>query len=367
MDPLDEYPIHQVPISMQYTATSDRNFYDRCIFHVLDTQGSAMMITGLGVYPNLGVIDAYATVRRGDEQHAIRMSGPLPADRRSQQVGPYRIEVVEPFHKLRLVCDGDEHGIGFDLLYESEYGPIEEPQHFRRQGNRVLLDASRFAGVGTWAGELRVGGDTITVTPDRFVATRDRSWGIRPIGESEPPGKPRVWEGMWWCWVPLRFADFGMHLMVEESPSGHRTTNFAVRVWPEEAGRPPEQLGWPLPQIRYRSGTRHPEEATFGLTDRHGETHMLSVETVTGIPLNVGCGYGGDPDWTHGLWKGDGWVEGAVYSYEDPVVAARVPLSVTDHLARAVFDGQPGWGVFEHATIGRHDPSGFPDMAAVAP
>jgi hypothetical protein len=158
-----------------------------------------------------------------------------------------------------------------------------------------------------------------------------------------------------------------MHLMVEESPGGHRTTNFAVRVWPEADGRPPEQLGWPLPQIRYRSGTRHPEQATFGLTDRHGESHVLSVETVTGIPLNVGCGYGGDPDWTHGLWKGDGWVEGAVYSYDDPVVAARVPLSVTDHLARAEFDGQPGWGVFEHATIGRHDPSGFPDMTAVAP
>ena len=27
--PLDDYPIHQTPLSMAYVATSDRNFYDR--------------------------------------------------------------------------------------------------------------------------------------------------------------------------------------------------------------------------------------------------------------------------------------------------------------------------------------------------
>ena len=29
VDPLDEYPIHQVPMSMAYVAKSDRNAYDR--------------------------------------------------------------------------------------------------------------------------------------------------------------------------------------------------------------------------------------------------------------------------------------------------------------------------------------------------
>jgi len=33
----------------------------------------------------------------------------------AQAVGPYRIEVVDPLHTIRLVCDGDEHGVGFDL------------------------------------------------------------------------------------------------------------------------------------------------------------------------------------------------------------------------------------------------------------
>jgi hypothetical protein len=39
---------------------------------------------------------------------------------------------------------------------------------------------------------------------------------------------------------------------------------------------------------------------------------------------------------------------------------------VIDHMARAVLDGEEGWGMFEHASIGRHDPSGFADFGAVA-
>ena len=35
-DPLDEYPIHQVPLSMARTETSDRNFYDRYYFNAHD-------------------------------------------------------------------------------------------------------------------------------------------------------------------------------------------------------------------------------------------------------------------------------------------------------------------------------------------
>ena len=366
-DHLDEYPIHQVPLPMRYVATSDRNFYDRCIYQGVDHEADAYFITGLGVYPNLGVIDAYATVRRGDRQWAIRASGVRPDDRTKQAVGPYRIEVVEPFRELRLICDGDDHGLGFDLVYRSEYGPLSEPQHVRRHGDRILLDASRFAGLGTWSGTLRVDGETIAVTPERFTATRDRSWGIRPVGEAEPAGRPKEFGGMWWCWIPLRFDDFGLHVILEEDPAGLRNTNFAVRVWPAATGKAPEQLGWPLPEITYQPGSRKPLHAAMELTARDGKTATLDIDPLVGIPLNVGCGYGADPDWTHGIWKGENWVEGSVYDHNDPAVAGRSAFSIADHLAQATFDGQTGWGIFEHGSIGRHDPSGFADVSSVAP
>ena len=80
------------------------------------------------MYPNLGIIDAYATVRRGDRQWAIRTSGSRPDDKMQQQVGPYKVEVIEPFKQIRIICDGDKHGLGFDLTYRSDYGPISEPR-----------------------------------------------------------------------------------------------------------------------------------------------------------------------------------------------------------------------------------------------
>ncbi len=363
-DPLDEYPIHQVPLPMRYVGTSDRHFYDRCIFQGVDHEADAYFITGMGVYPNLGVVDAYATVRRGDRQWAVRASGARPDDKLRQEVGPYRIEVVKPFHELRLICDGDDHGLGFDLTYRSEYGPIAEPQHTRRQGDRILLDASRFAGVGTWEGELRVDGERIAVTPDRYTATRDRSWGIRPVGEAEPAGRPNDFTGMWWCWIPLRFDEFAMHVILEEDRDGMRNTNFAIRQYPD--GRV-EQLGWPLPEISYVSGTRNPTHASIDLTTREGKTSTLEIEPLIGIPLNVGCGYGADPDWTHGVWKGEQWVEGSVYDYNDPAVTGRAAFSLWDHVARATFDGHTGWGIFEHGVIGPHAPTGFTDFADGAP
>jgi hypothetical protein len=50
--PLDEYPIHQVPLSMAYVGTTDKDFYDRNIFHVIPHGHTDMqVIAGFGVYP----------------------------------------------------------------------------------------------------------------------------------------------------------------------------------------------------------------------------------------------------------------------------------------------------------------------------
>ncbi len=263
--PLDEYPIHQAPVSMRYVPTSDRNFYDRCYFNAHDRTGDIFLVTGLGVYPNLGVIDAYATVRKGDHQWAIRMSDALTDRSMDVEVGPYRIEVQEPLQRVRLLCDGSDHGIGFDLTWEGSFAAVMEQHHVMRTGPRAILDAARFAQVGTWEGVLDVGGSEHVVSPDRWVGTRDRSWGIRPVGEAEPPGRnaDEPLEGFWWLYVPLRFDDFAVVLIAQELPDGFRTLNDASRIWSD--GRV-EQLGWPEVEIHYRSGTRHPERAVLHLS-----------------------------------------------------------------------------------------------------
>lgn len=356
--PLDEYPVHQVPLSMAHVATSDRNAYDRCILHVIDPQGQALMLTGLGVYPNLGVVDGYAALRRGDRQTTVRASAALGEERMDLAVGPLRVEVVDPLRRLRLVSEAPE--LSFDLTWNAASPAFEEPLHVMRGGNgQVTLVGCRFAQTGTWEGMIRTGGQELDVTG--WSGTRDRSWGIRPVGEPEPAGRPHERHGFWWLWVPLRFDDFTLMTIVQEDVDGFRSMNEAVRVWHD--GRK-EQLGWPEVDITYASGTRHPVRAVL----RFRGGFSVEVETLTAVSLNVGCGYGGDPEWTHGVWRGDAWSEVVEHDLTDEAVRGRTAFSVVDHAARATTsDGQVGHGIFEHASMGRHDPTGFADWTSVAP
>jgi hypothetical protein len=364
--PLDEFPIHQAALSMAQVASSDRNFYDRCYFNAHDRSGDIFLITGLGVYPNLGVTDAYAVVRRGDRQWTLRCSDALTSRGLDASVGPYRVEVQEPLHRVRLVCDAARRGLAFDLTWEGSFPCVDEPRHLLYDAfGRVILDGCRFAQVGTWSGTLHVDGEDMPVTPDRWVGSRDRSWGIRPVGDADPAGRgaDTAREGFWWLYVPLRFDDFGLIVIVQEDPDGTRTLNAASRIWAD--GRH-EQLGWPELDISYAPGTRHPTRATLHMRTPDRKPLEVEVTPLLGVALHIGAGYGGDPDWVHGQWRGAGWVDSAVYDLTDPAVAGRVPWGVIDHVARARCDGAEGYGLFEHASIGRHDPSGFADWAAVA-
>jgi hypothetical protein len=235
-----------------------------------------------------------------------------------------------------------------------------------RAGSRVTLDAQRFAQVGTWSGTLEVDGDQIAVTPETWVGTRDRSWGIRPSGEPVPAGSPAdpPFEGMWWLYVPMRFDEYAVVLIVQEDPDGFRTLNDGTRAWAD--GRV-EQLGWPRVDIAYAPGTRVPTGATITCSTPDGAPLVIEVESRLAVPLHIGGGYGGDPDWGHGQWKGRGFSERVTYDLNDPDVAGRVMFGVIDHVGRAECDGAEGWGLFEHGAIGRHDPSGFRDFFDLSP
>lgn len=164
-----------------------------------------------------------------------------------------------------------------------------------RQGNRVTLDAQRFAQLGSWAGHIVIDGEEITVEPSVWIGSRDRSWGIRPIGEAEPAGRPAdpPFEGMWWLYVPMAFEDYAIVIIIQEAPDGFRSLNDCTRIWRD--GRV-EQLGWPRVKIHYRSGTRIPTGATIEATDANGATLRFDVESKLPVPIHVGGGYGGDSD-----------------------------------------------------------------------
>ena len=232
LGPVDEFPVHQVPQPIAWPGSSDRNFYDRSYLNAHDRTGDIFLITGIGYYPHLGVKDAYVLLRRGDLQTAVHLSDCIDEDRLNQHVNGYRIEATEPLHKLRVILEETE-GMAVDLTWDGLFDVVQEQRHVLRTGNRITLDAQRFAQVGTWPGVFGVDGEEITVDPEEWLGSRDRSWGIRPIGEPEPASRPAhpPFEGMWWLYVPMAFDDFAIVLIIQEEPSGFRSLNDCTRVW----------------------------------------------------------------------------------------------------------------------------------------
>ncbi|MEU3618724.1 hypothetical protein ABZ725_41345 [Streptomyces sp. NPDC006872] len=364
--PLDEYPVHQVPLSMKHVATGDRNAYDRCIFHVLDHEGRALLIVGLGVYPNLGVIDAYATLRLGDRLFAVRASDALGEDRMRLEVGPLRIRVERPLRDFVLSCAADPddpEGLSYEIHWSADFPALWEPHHQQRRGGRLTLEGKRFVQAGRCVGWLRAGGALTRLTAGAWTGTRDRSWGVRPVPGEEGGrlAQDHPTEGFHWIWCPVRFDDRFLMVITQEDADGYRSLNDATLVRP---GRRDRQLGWPQAEITYRPGTRRPERALIHLGD-HRKPLELEAEILTSSPLAVGAGYPPADDWQHGTWRGPRWTDRRTYDLAGPHPLAG--YGVTDHAARFRLDGREGHGIFEHGSFGRHDPSGFTGFDSVAP
>ncbi len=360
--PLDEYPLHQTPLPINRVVSSDRNFYDRCYMNAMDPDGRVLLLAGVGTYPNLGVKDGYVSLRDGDTQHVVRFSDALEDRSTEQSVGPLSVEVLDPLRSLRLRCSTDS--IELDLTWQGTFSPVLEQPHRLMSRTRPTLDAQRFSQVGTWQGTIVAAGTSYDVQD--WVGTRDRSWGVRPSGDPDPAGRlaDEPMEGFWWLYMPLRFEDFAIVVVLQEEPDGFRSLNDAVRVFDD--GRV-EQLGWPRVEVDYVPGTRVPRGARVHLTTPAGESLLVEVEPTTFIPLHLGCGYSGDSEWSHGQWRGREWASASTYDHTHPDVIGKVPWGVVDHAARVTCNGAPGQGLFEHGNLGRHDPSGFADWLSVSP
>ena len=365
LSPLDDYPVHQIAEPIRRVGTSDRNFYDRYYFNALPHAGDLFFITGLGVYPNLGVADAYVCVLHENKHRVVRASRELGVDRTDTTVGPFRIEVLEGLKRLRVILEPNEWGLAYDLTWDGFEPAHEEPRHFvRAPHDRVTFDTCRLAQMGGWTGTLELPGKTVTMSPDTWWGSRDRSWGVRPVGEPEPPGigVTTPMSTFYWNYAPMRFpprpdtgaGGFSLFYIAQETQDGTRVLEEALRVWDD--GRM-EHLGRPEHELAFISGTR----MVRGARVRMGDV-MVDIEPMLQCHLGIGTGYGFDQDWRHGMYQGPLVVQGVTYDLDNPDDAARM-MGIVDSAARfQLADGTVGYGLWEYFVIGPHDKYGFKDI-----
>jgi hypothetical protein len=359
----DDFPVHQAPEFIAHPGTSDRNFYDRYYFNLYPAEHDLFAIFGFGQYPNLGTVDAFIDVRTADHQHIVRASAPL-TDRASLRVGPFVVEVLEPLHRLRFVVEPTEHDVAMDVTFEGTVRAMAEPRQYLRSKGKVLFDTQRLAQTGAWTGQLTVGGQTREFGPGQAAGNRDRSWGIRPVGEPEPDGIRQgelVLAGMW-NYFPMAFEDHALFFICHEQADGHRPLVQSERVW-ADPGRGIDELGPVVHQHTIEPGTRVITGSTL-----HFPQAGLDIECRSLLPnfVSVGTGYGIDADWRHGMFHGpDPVVQGLVLSVDE--VKGIGQYGIVDHLARFTYEGYEGFGLLEQGFFGPFPHYGMTDGLMGAP
>ena len=353
---MDDYPLHQITDVMRFVGTSDRNFYDRYYFNLHDCSGDIFVVFGLGQYPTLGVQDAFVLVRTPDTHQVIRGSRPL-GDRSDISVGPMRVEVIEGLQKLRVILEPNEYNIEMDVTWEGQHAPFLEPRHYIRKHGRVLFDTMRFAQLGRWTGSLKIGNKQISVTPDKWMGSRDRSWGIRPVGEAEPAGihtgTPSM-EGMW-NYFPAEFKDYCIQYIINENSDGSRSLEEAMKIW-KDPNREPEWLGRPEHDHVWDEAApykAHIREGVVRFPDAPGGPLELRGTPLLQTYLTVGTGYGLEPDWRHGMYQGNDLViQGVTHKLPDDNDKM---WGLLETPARFTMGDDIGQGMMEFAFFSTHE------------
>jgi hypothetical protein len=348
----DDYPIHQTAEPVAYAGT-DRNFYDRYFFNGYAPDGSGFFAVAFGLYPHLDIADAHFCAIRGGTQHCLHASRKLGMERMDLTCGPIRIEVIEPLHKLRVIVEGE--GVAADITFTGRAFPIEEPRFTWRVGPRTIMDYTRLTQNGHYEGWIEVEGKRESLRSGTS-GTRDRSWGVRPVGASDPQAAGGGIRQFFWQWTPVNMQNRSLFFHLNAHQDGTPWNTRAV-IAPDgngaEAFSEFEHATMDAPQM---PGTRWPARGTLAIGDERFEFEALGRFQMRGL------GYT-SPKWNHGLDHGTLEVE------REDIDLAGVDPTRPDNLHVQLIcrvtgpDGEAGIGAFEQLAIGPYAPLALEGLA----
>jgi hypothetical protein len=362
---LDDFPIHQTPEPIAHPATSDRNVYDRTWFNGYAPDGSYYFGIGMAIYPHRGILDcAFSVVRPGGLQHCFYGSRRAPAERTEMAVGPFRIEVIEPMRRTRVVLEENDSGITCDLIFSARTASIEEARQTLWSGARRIMDATRFDQFGRWNGVIRYPEGEIIVDDAVCRGTKDRSWGVRAVGERDVGGAPPPLPAFFFLWAPLVWDDHISHAIFFDGQQGNALVREGIvaPLYASEADIPgiedgrDQRMATARHRVIYVPGTRLAQSAEIDLVDHDGATRTIVLEPILKFQMK-GLGYS-HPVWGQGMWKGELAIGHEAFDplTLDPLAPENLHVQ---QIVRATDGTRTGVGVLEQVCIGPYAPAGF--------
>jgi hypothetical protein len=277
-------------------------------------------------------------------------------ERMAMRVGPIAIEVIEPLKRLKVTIEETE-GLAGEFTFTARAAPIEEPRFIHRIGPRAFMDYTRMTQNGHYEGWIEADGVRDEMAAGT-MGTRDRSWGVRPVGardEQPVPGAPLP--SFFWQWTPINLDGGSLFFHVNADPVG-RAWNTRAAFAPDGCGLDAVAEGEGTLSATLQQGTRWPSGATLDL-DVRGAPTRIALEPLARFQMK-GIGYT-HPEWGHGLHHGPLRVAREDFALAELDPAAMDNLHV-QMLCRATGDAS-GMGVFEQLAIGPYAPLGLDGIA----
>ena len=363
---LDEFPIHQTPEPIAHPATTDRNFYDRSWFAGFSADGQYYFGIAMACYPNRGIMDcAFSVVRKDGLQRSFYASRRMPSDRTDMSVGPFRIEIPDPMRRTRVILEDNDSGLACDLTFSARTGAIQEGRQTMHSGSRLVMDGTRFDLFGRWSGTISTPDGTIAVSADTCYGIKDRSWGVRRVGEPEIGGAPGGAHSAFFLWVPIFWENEITQAIIFDHGDGRPLFRdvLSAPLYAAEPSGPDVEDGMvkrfatARHRLTYQPGTRIYADSEIDLIDHDDTVRTLRVKPVLRFHMR-GIGYGDHPEWGHAYWKGelatgsDSWDPKTIDPFDRSFFHYQQVVEVSD-------GSRTGFGVMEHIVHGAYAPYGI--------
>ena len=334
----DEYLIHQIFDFIDAVESDDPNFQDRFFFTCHNTDGTLELMAGLGVYPNVNVMDGFICVRHDGVQRNIRLSRHLKGDRANTEIGPLAFKVLEPHKRWGIYLGDNDYGIGCSLEFEGRVPPYSHSNETVRREQQTQ-GMVHYTQEGRYSGSITFEGQQFKV--DGSLGPRDRSWGIRhTTGVGLPPTA-----GIY-MWNHAQFSTCSLVFIYIES--GDRALHICTGAILNDDGSI-----IPLVEMRHRidfiPGLRAYTGMELLFKDADGKERRVIAKPISHIAYMSGGGYDG----RHGLDRGPLHIEGERWDVSQPL-DTKSPQFDTYHQpnhreAEFQLDGEPGVGLLETA------------------
>lgn len=219
----------------EYTHEPDaaKNYNESMYFNVFDADRKVGGWFRLGNRPNENYAELSVCLYLPDGRVGFMFKRPEITHNKEMNAGGMRIEVLEPFKKLKVTYSGKI------LLLERPFEMAEPSKAFK---NNPLVECSVeliYEGVSPmYGGEtVKADGTPLEIDPEKSFAKAhyeqhcavsgrfvlgDESYDVTGHGLRDKSWGPRHWQSIYWYrWLPMNFgADFGMMISIVTGEDG---------------------------------------------------------------------------------------------------------------------------------------------------